>query len=275
VHLATKNLTTTVGAEVVGADREHLLHDRGMPEAVHEALEDRGVLLFRGIGFDDQEQVAFGRRLGDLVTRPNKDIPEITPITQGPDNPIAEYVRGNEFWHMDGALDDVPCKAGILSARVITPGDAGTEFASTYAAYDDLSDGEKVRFAALRVVHTFESTLRPLVPDPTPEQLAHWRTRSPAKEHPLVWVHRSGRKSLVMGATADHIVGMDVDEGRALLSDLTRRATRPERVLRHDWAVGDMVIWDNTGVLHRVTDYDTTSRRELHRATVAGEEPIQ
>jgi alpha-ketoglutarate-dependent taurine dioxygenase len=275
VDLTTKNLTATVGAEVVDADREHLLRDQGMPEAVLDALEEHGVLLFRNIDFNDQEQVAFGRRLGELVTRPNKETPEITPITQGPDNPIAEYVRGNEFWHMDGALDDVPCKAGILSARVITPGDAGTEFASTYAAYDDLSDDEKERFAALRVVHTFESTLRPLIPNPTPEQLAHWRTRNPAKEHPLVWVHRSGRKSLVMGATADHVVGIDVEEGRALLADLTRRATRPERVLRHDWAVGDMVIWDNTGVLHRVTDYDTTSHRELHRATVAGEEPIQ
>ena len=102
VHLATKNLTTTVGAEVIGADPERLLEEQGMPEAVLEALEDHGVLLFRGIGFNDQEQVAFGRRLGELVTRPNKDIPEITPITQGPDNPIAEYVRGNEFWHMDG-----------------------------------------------------------------------------------------------------------------------------------------------------------------------------
>jgi alpha-ketoglutarate-dependent taurine dioxygenase len=46
-------------------------------------------------------------------------------------------------------------------------------------------------------------------------------------------------------------------------------------VVRHDWTVGDMVIWDNTGVLHRVTDHDPTSARELHRATVAGEEPIK
>jgi alpha-ketoglutarate-dependent taurine dioxygenase len=275
VELATKNLTATVGAEVIDADRDGLPHDPGMPDSVLGALEEHGVLLFRQIGFNDEEQVAFGRRLGELVTRPNKEVPEITPITQSPDNPIAEYLRGNEFWHIDGAMDDIPCKAGILSARVITPGDAGTEFASTYAAYDDLSDEEKDRFANLLVVHAFEATLRPLIPDPAPEQLTHWRTRSPDKEHPLVWVHRSGRKSLVVGATADHIVGMDLEEGRGLLADLVRRATRPERVLRHDWAVGDMVIWDNTGVLHRVNDYDTTSRRELHRATVAGDEPIQ
>ena len=66
-----------------------------------------------------------------------------------------------------------------------------------------------------------------------------------------MWTHRSGRRSLVLGATTDHVVGMDPDEGRALLDDLLARSTTPDRVYRHEWAVGDMVIWDNRGVLHR------------------------
>jgi alpha-ketoglutarate-dependent taurine dioxygenase len=150
-----------------------------------------------------------------------------------------------------------------------------TEFASTYAAFDDLDDDEKERFADMCVVHTLEATLRRVYQDPTPEQLAKWRKQGPSREHPLVWKHESGRKSLVLGSHADYVVGMDVDESRALLADLLARATRPERVVRHNWAVGDMVMWDNTGVLHRVTDHDPTSPRELHRVTVAGEEPIQ
>ena len=63
----------------------------------------------------------------------------------------------------------------------------------------------------------------------------------------------------MVGSHADHVLGMDPDEGRALLADLLKRATRPERVLRHDWAVGDMVMWDNTGVVHRVSDHNPTS----------------
>jgi alpha-ketoglutarate-dependent taurine dioxygenase len=110
--------------------------------------------------------------------------------------------------------------------------------------------------------------------DPTPEQLADWGNRGGA-EHPLVWKHRSGRKSLVFGTTADHVVGMDEDEGRALLDDLLTRATTPDRVLRHEWTVGDVVVWDNCGVIHHVTDYDPTSPRELHRVTVAGTEPFE
>ena len=97
--LATKKLTAAV-AEVVEIDRDRLLHDPAVPDAVLEALEEHGVLLFREIGVDDEELVAFGRRLGNLVARPGHPIPEMTVITQGPDNHLAEYFRGNLLWHM-------------------------------------------------------------------------------------------------------------------------------------------------------------------------------
>jgi alpha-ketoglutarate-dependent taurine dioxygenase len=272
--LEIRKLSPTVGAEVLAVDRDRLLHDPTLPDALMEGLEEHGVLVFRELGIDDEEQVAFGRSLGDLVARPGHPIPEITAITQDPENPLAEYLRGNMQWHIDGAMDEIPCKAGILSARVMAPGDGATEFASTYAAYDDLTDEEKERVAGYRVIHALEATLRPMYPHPTPEQLADWRSR-PSREHPLVWRHRTGRKSLLFGATADRVVDLDLDEGRALLADLLQRATRSERVLRHEWAVGDMVIWDNRGVIHRVTKYESTSARELHRATVAGDEPVE
>jgi alpha-ketoglutarate-dependent taurine dioxygenase len=110
--------------------------------------------------------------------------------------------------------------------------------------------------------------------DPSPEELAMWRQR-PSKVHPLVWRHRSGRSSLVLGATCDHVVDMDRDEGQALLADLLARSTTPARVYRHEWSVGDVVIWDNRGVLHRACPYDATSPRDMHRTTFAGDEPIQ
>ena len=90
-----------------------------------------------------------------------------------------------------------------------------------------------------------------------------------------MWTHRRGRKSLVLGATTDHIVGMDRDEGRALLDDLLARATTPDRVVPPQWQLGDVVIWDNRGVLHRACPYDPTSARDMHRTTFAGDEPIQ
>jgi alpha-ketoglutarate-dependent taurine dioxygenase len=124
------------------------------------------------------------------------------------------------------------------------------------------------------VVHSIEATQRLVNNDPTPDELAMWRAR-PSKEHPLVWTHQSGRRSLVLGATTDYVVGMDRDAGRALLDDLLARSTTPERIYRHEWSVGDMVIWDNRGVLHRAGRYDPSSPRDMHRTTLSGEEVIQ
>ncbi len=90
-----------------------------------------------------------------------------------------------------------------------------------------------------------------------------------------MWTHQSGRRSLVLGATTSHVVGMDHAEGRALLDDLLARSTTPDRVYRHEWSVGDMVIWDNRGVLHRACRYDPTSPRDMHRTTLSGDEVIQ
>ena len=149
-----------------------------------------------------------------------------------------------------------------------------TEFASAYAAYESLSDAEKDRYGSLRVVHSLEASQRRVTPDPSPELLARWRSR-PTHEHPLVWTHRSGRKSLVLGASADYVVGMDLDEGRALLAELLDHSTEADKVYSHVWSVGDTVIWDNRGVLHRAAPYEPNSPREMLRTTVFGDEPIR
>jgi alpha-ketoglutarate-dependent taurine dioxygenase len=273
--LTTERLGSTVGALVVGVDRERLLADEALPAWCLEALEGAGALVFRDLHVDDAAQVAFSRRLGPVESLSRGEHPEIFRVTLDPaKNPAAEYLRGTFDWHIDGMTDDIPIKATLLSAHAVAESGGETEFASTYVAYDALDGAERERCDGLRVVHTFEAAQRLVRPDPSPDELAMWRSR-PAKEHPLVWRHRSGRRSLVLGATASHVVGMDVDEGRALLADLLARSTTPDRVYRHDWAVGDLVIWDNRGVLHRACPYDASSPRDMHRTTLTGDEPVQ
>jgi alpha-ketoglutarate-dependent taurine dioxygenase len=271
----TKKLESTVGAEVLGLERDQLLQDDALPAAVMAALEENGVLVFRELGIEDEAQVAFSKRLDDVGKTEPAAAPTIYTVSLDPaKSHTAAYTRGTFNWHIDGAQDDVPTKATTLSAKVVSATGGETEFASTYAAYDGLRDEEKERFEGLRVLHSFEASQRLVNPDPSPEELARWREK-PDKEHPLVWCHRSGRRSLVIGVTADHVVGMDREEGRALLADLLARATVPARVYRHEWTVGDLVIWDNTGVMHRVEPYDPSSAREMHRTTMSGDEPIR
>ncbi len=278
--ISTNRLGKRIGAEVTVGDRAALLDDSTAREVL-DALEEHSVLVFRELHLDDAAQVAFSRKLGEVVVLGNRKptpanpYPEIFQVTLDQDkNPVADYLKGTFFWHIDGATDEIPTKASLLTARQIADRGGDTEFASTYAAYEDLPDEDKRRFERVRVVHSLEASQRLVRPDPSPEEVRGWRAR-PAREHPLVWTHRSGRKSLVLGATASHIAGMDENEGRALLNRLLKWASRPEFVYRHEWRVGDLVIWDNRGVLHRALRYDLDSPRLMHRTTLSGDEPIQ
>jgi len=260
---------------VVGADTASLLTPSTARECL-EALEAFGVLCFRRLHLDDDALVAFTRLLGEPVVLPGASgpHPEIFTVTLDPQkNRAAEYLKSTFFWHIDGATDAIPTRGTLLSARAVADEGGDTEFASTYAAYEALPEDERVRADGLRVVHTFEASQRLMVPDPTDEQLAHWRRRG-AMEHPLVWRHASGRRSLVLGATAERVVGMDFEEGRALLDRLLEWATQPRFVYRHHWQVGDLVIWDNRGTMHRALPYAPTSPRRMHRTTLVGDEAI-
>jgi alpha-ketoglutarate-dependent taurine dioxygenase len=258
-------------------DKAELLSGRHASEIRH-ILDQRGVVFFRGVNFTDDEQLAFADTLGTIrlgAIRKEGDRGIMT-ITRNPDdNPrYAEYFHGTFHWHMDGSYEDVPPLASILSARVLSATGGQTEFANTYAAYEDLPADEKQALEGLQVIHSMETLLRLAFPEPTPEQVDGWRTSFIPKAHPLVWTHRSGRKSLVLGHSVTSVVGMAKAESDALLARLMDWATRPRFVYRHDWQVGDTLIWDNTGTLHRVEPYAADSGRTMHRVTLDGEEPL-
>jgi alpha-ketoglutarate-dependent taurine dioxygenase len=273
--VTAEKLGDHVGAQVLGVDRERLLTDDAFPAWCLETLDANGALVFRDLHLDDATQVAFSKKLGKVEVFGKGEHPEIFRVTLDPaKNPVADYLRGTFDWHLDGATDDIPIMATVLSAHAVAESGGETEFASTYTAYDALSPEEQEDYLQVRVVHSLEAAQRLVHPDPSPEELAIWRKR-PSKTHPLVWQHQSGRRSLVLGATASHLEGMEFDEGRAFLDDLLARSTGADRVYRHQWAVGDLVIWDNRGVLHRACRYDAASARDMHRTTIAGDEPIR
>ncbi len=137
-----------------------------------------------------------------------------------------------------------------------------------------LPEDEKAKLDGLRAVHSTWSSLLYYDPEPNQEKLKQFIGLGDEKELPLVWKHRSGRKSLVLGCTAHHVVGMDHKQSALLLNGLREWATSEPFHYSHKWSLGDMVMWDNTGTLHRATAYPLESGRELHRTKLEGEEPI-
>jgi alpha-ketoglutarate-dependent taurine dioxygenase len=269
--LKARDIKPKIGTEIL-ADKETLLSGKHASE-IRDLLEQRGVLVFPKINFTDEEQLRFTKTLGRTAKERTGE--EVFAISLDPTiSSGVEYLKGAFYWHFDGTIQPKPILASLLSAKVLPPSGGNTEFCNTYAAYEDLPADQKKKLEGLRAVHATWSSLLYYDPEPKQEKLAQFIGLGDEKELPLVWKHRSGRKSLVLGCTALQIVGMSRKESALLLNGLREWATSEPFFYSHKWSLGDMVMWDNTGTLHRATPYAVESGRELHRTKLEGEEPI-
>lgn len=268
--LQVVDMTPRIGSEIK-TDIDTLLSG-SEAKTIRDILEQRGVVFFRGLDISDERQVTIAKTLGQTVQSEGEGGIYKISLDQKV-NARADYLKGSLFWHFDGSLQPYPNLAALLRAIKLSEVGGQTEFCNTYAAYDDLPADEKAAIENLRVVHSAERSQYYVRPEMSYEEIAFWQ-KSPTKTIPLVWAHQSGRKSLLLGATADYVVGKPVEESRALLARLRDWATQPQFVYRHEWQVGDLLIWSNTGTMHRALPYPPDSGRLMHRTILAGEEPL-
>lgn len=268
--IRARSVTPLTGSEIE-VDLEVLLSG-SEAASIRALLEVRGVVFFRGLDIDDERQIRIAKTLGTIVGDEGEQGIYKISLDKGV-NKRADYLRGSLFWHFDGSLQPYPNRAAVLRAIKLSDTGGQTEFCNTYAAYDDLPETVKLEIADLRVVHSAARSQFYVNPEMGHEELEMWQ-RSPSKTCPLVWKHQSGRKSLLLGATADYVVGMSVEASRALLARLRDWATQSRYVYQHAWKVGDLLIWDNTGTMHRALPYAHDSGRLMHRTILAGEEPL-
>ena len=252
-------------------------------EAITQAINQHGILVFHGQSIDDAQQQAFSRNFGDLETTvrayrtdfvPRLDVhmADISNLDQNnkvlpPNDRRRLNALGNRLWHSDSSFKRVPARFSLLSARIIPSWGGETQFADMRAAWDALPDRMKARLEGLICEHTqIFSRGRIGFTDWSKEEL---EKMAPVPQV-LVRTHPgSGRKSLYLSSHAGRIRGMEEPEARMLLMDLTEFATQPQFVYTHSWAVGDLVMWDNRCTMHRAREYDETEVRDMHRTTVS------
>lgn len=281
--LTVTPLTPVFCAEIAGVDIRKPLDDATFAE-IRAAFDDYSILVFPDQPMTDDEQVAFSARFGRIERSAGVNPGAGTPFSRQSNIDIRSgevipkddrrmfYQKANMLWHADSTFKPVTSLCSILSAREIPPVGGATEFASTRAAYEELSDSEQAELEGLVVEHDFIYS-RGLVGFAfTPEETAKF----PPVRHWLVRTNRNnGRKSVLVGAHAKCIVGWPEERSRKLLDGLLARATKPENCFRHEWRDGDVVIWDNQAAVHRATPYDTERyRRVMQRTTISlGGEP--
>jgi alpha-ketoglutarate-dependent 2,4-dichlorophenoxyacetate dioxygenase len=284
--LTLKPLHPLFAAEASGIDISRPLDDAARRD-IEAAMDRHAVLVWRDTPLDQHQQIAFAKSFGPLDVGLRKirsgphrfdynELADISNVKYDGEVATRDHAKivsniANQLWHSDSSFQNPRAKYSMLSAVVVPPNGGETEYADLRAAYDALPDDLKREVANLKAVH-YALHSRFLLGDTnyTDEQ----RNAIPPATWPLVQTHPgSGRKLLFVGIHACEIVGMTIAEGRMLLMDLLEHATQREFVYRHHWRVGDLVMWDNTAVLHRGRRYDLSQRRELRRATT--EEVVQ
>jgi len=285
--LSIKELHPTFGAEVSGVDFSQNIPD-DVFEEILKAMAQYGVCVFRSTGLDDTGHVDFSRRFGEL-----DDIrPYLTPgrklryqhleifdagniddngNVHEPDSPRAQYNKGNGLFHVDSSFNPRRASYSILRAVVLPPPEAGgnTDFTDTRAAFADLPEDLKESLIKENyvVAHSLHHSRKTAAPeffkdvDPTSFKM---------NKHYLIQQHEtSGRMNLYIAAHAHHIEGLSAEESSQLLKQLMDHATQEKYQMSLQWRnVGDLVIWDNTAVMHRAGKMTGRFPRDMRRTTV-------
>jgi alpha-ketoglutarate-dependent 2,4-dichlorophenoxyacetate dioxygenase len=281
--ITIRKLTPVFGAEITGVDLTRL--DDATFEHIEDAFETYSVLVFPNQNLDDDAQIAFSRRFGELEKTQGhiannfqvKHVSEITNLDpdgklMAPDDPRVLYRLGQRNWHSDSSFKRVPAKASLLHARKLPPDGGDTQFASLRAAYDALPEARKRELEDKVAIHHYAYSRRNGGYALTNE--AEDKRFPPVPQAMIRANPVNGRKALYVGSHASHIRGMPEDEGRALLKELLDFATQDQFTYLHHWKVGDLVMYDNRAALHRARPYKITEHpRILHRTTVMGEGP--
>ncbi len=274
-----EDIKPRVGSRVLWDDRNDLFTPEAA-ELLTKKLAERTVLVFPKLNLTDAEQL----RITDLMGGKLKLTGQFNQQTVEDDNvyqvtldkkinPQPEYVLGTYFYHMDGMpVDYPPPFATMLSARKVAAVGGQTEFASTKAGFEGLSEAEQRELDGMTIIHSVEASMVPLrgaIPEDQYQKVIGIQRETP---RPLVFTHADGHKSLLIGSTADRIADLPIPESRALLIRLNEWCAQPDFSLRHEWQEGDFVIWENTSALHRALPYDAESGRMMHRTSIAGVE---
>lgn len=273
-----------LGAEIRGVDLSKPL-DAAAREKIVQAWHEHLGLLIRNQTLTDPQLIAFSKIFGELeLAPPNKSgshwiegYPELACISNITEDgkPIGSLGNGEAIWHTDMSFMKEPPTASLLYALEVPSRGGGTHLLNMYKAYETLPDELKERIQGRIAVHdaTYTSAgevrkkFAEFVGTTDPE-------KAPGARHPLVRVHpATGRKALYLGrrSGASNILG---ETDTALWDALWAHCTEGDFAWAHEWAVGDLLIWDNRCLMHYRESFDNAERRMMHRTQTKGEAPI-
>ena len=270
--LEVRPLSPTIGAEIRGIDCAAELQDDTVA-AIRRIWLEHLVVFFPDQHLDDETQIAFARRFGEL-TESHPVEPQVLERTEV--HSIESGKDRTDFWHTDITFMNRPAMASLLRSVVVPRAGGDTMWSDTRAAYEALAEPLQRLCDGLAAYH-FEPYYAQAVAE------GHgnvWEckklTRLLPATHPVVRVHpETGRKNLFVNPKFTmRITDMPEAQSDGLLRLLYDHMTRPEFVVRYHWSPGTLAMWDNRATMHfGVFDYEG-DRRVMHRVTLRGDRPV-
>ena len=269
-------LDATFGATVTDLVLTDL--DDGLFQTLYDTWLRYSLLIFPEQHLDNEEQVAFTQRFGPL--EPKLELYEFSNIAAngsvrtGPNDDMIKILKGNMDWHQDSTYMEVQAKGAVFRAEVGPERGGETGWADMAAAYDALDCSMRHHVETLSAQHSLVHSQKKVgfgLKDEDSEYMGYGMDQLSAPLRPLVKTHsETGRKSLTIGRHAYGVQGMTDAESETFLTELVDFACQPPRVHHHEWAAGDIVIWDNRCLLHRACTWDMTEPRIMFHSRLSG-----
>lgn len=258
-----------LGARVEGLDFEIGVSEADI-EAIARALYRHQVIAISAGDMTAQQHLDIALHFGE----PEHNATEYFQRIEGvPHITVVDSDAGDraDSWHADETFLEHPPLVNFLHARQLPECGGDTAFISAAAAYEALSDKMKTMLEGLTAQHdlamTYEQGWRYGLP--LMEKVGEMLTSGKGFSHPVVKTHpETGRQWLTVNPTYTRFVeGLPPLEAQMLLDFLCRHMQKPEFGYRHQWRVGDLVIWDQRAVQHYAVR-NFTGRRVIHRISV-------
>lgn len=273
--IKVRKLTENLGVEILDLDLSKTLDKKTIKEIENLFLQYQ-VLYFGQQTITSTEHVRFGQLFGQLQVHVmnqyhENENPELYRLSNIGENGRPNGIfpdQGTHVWHTDASWQEYTGQATIIYCELATSTGGDTHFSDMYGAYERLPQVWKERLQNKRAVHSlhFSRSRRHGHQPMTKEQV----DSTPKVDHPILRTHpETQRKSVFLGDHAEHIVGLPYQVGRQWIDELNELIVHDELTYKHKWKNGDLLVWDNRCLMHRVEHYDASKEgRAIRRCTV-------
>lgn len=259
-------------AEVRGVDISAPL-DAETRDAIYAAFLEHQVLVFRGRSLTPRQVVEFERVFGTPLVHVTKkyrhpEIDELIVMTNlNADGEVDAFEsRRGLGWHSDMCYLDVPARATMLHPLEIPDQGGDTLFANMVMAWTEMPEELKSRLRDRRGTFRFGGRSADVQNRLDPKD-----RDKPLIDHPAVRRHPdTGRESVFVNPIHTvGILGMDDGEAVELLDEVYAWCGQPRYQARHQWRMGDTLVWDNRCTWHSATgDNPLRQRRRFLRGNM-------